>query len=83
VLRVKLDMEALYERDAAEAAQQLRVALEELPEHEFTVRPALPPPIRPSVSPPPQPCERDAKFGSESSYVDRYPKLNKSRNHRV
>ena len=38
VLRVKLDMGAVYEKDAAEAAARLAARLAESPEHEFAVR---------------------------------------------
>jgi hypothetical protein len=38
VLRVKLDMNAVYEKDAAEAAEKLAARLAESPDHEFAVR---------------------------------------------
>ena len=38
VLRVKLDMNAVYEKDAVEAAAKLAARLAESPDHEFAVR---------------------------------------------
>jgi len=42
VLRVKLDMDTVYARDAAAAQLQLAECLAEAPEHEFAVRPSPP-----------------------------------------
>jgi hypothetical protein len=85
VMRVKLDMDAVYAADAAAAQEALRVVALETPEHEFLVRLLSFGPL--SVSPLPPACSRSCvrkrcyRRVSITTCGD-YPKI-LDRNHRV
>ena len=82
VLRVKLDLDALYAAEAASAQKMLEQRLVECPDHEFAVR--FPPPPQLLHHPCPLAARSKAMIPKgPNPIVWRLPETNNSRNHRV